>query len=54
MFTLIGILNVNAKDKGTSQSQQITITADKGRLDSDEIERLVKEVSKHPNCYKRP
>jgi heat shock protein 5 len=39
-----GILNVNAKDKGTGQSQQITITADKGRLDSDEIERLIKEA----------
>lgn len=39
-----GILNVNAKDKGTGKSETITITADKGRLDQDEIERLVKEA----------
>jgi heat shock protein 5 len=39
-----GILNVNAKDKGTGASNKITITADKGRLDQDEIERLVKEA----------
>jgi len=39
-----GILNVVAKDKGTKKSEKITITADKGRLDSDEIERLIKEA----------
>jgi heat shock protein 5 len=39
-----GILNVNARDKGTGNSGSVTITADKGRLDSDEIERLVKEA----------
>lgn len=39
-----GILNVNAKDKGTGKSEKITITADKGRLDQDEIDRLVKEA----------
>jgi len=39
-----GILNVNAKDKGTGASNKITITADKGRLDQDEIERLVQEA----------
>jgi len=39
-----GILNVNARDKGTGKTEKITITADKGRLDSDEIDRLVKEA----------
>jgi len=39
-----GILNVNARDKGTGNSGSVTITADKGRLDSDEIERLVREA----------
>jgi len=38
-----GILNVNAKDKATGKGEKITITADKGRLDSEEIERLIRE-----------
>merc|ERR1711966_526858 len=39
-----GILNVGAEDKGTGQSEKITITNDKGRLSQEEIERMVKEA----------
>merc|ERR1712127_747542 len=39
-----GILNVQAEDKGTGKSERITITADKGRLSEEEIERMVKEA----------
>merc|ERR1711966_106689 len=39
-----GILNVAAEDKGTGKSEQITITADKGRLSEEEIERMVREA----------
>jgi heat shock protein 5 len=39
-----GILNVQAEDKGTGKSEKITITADKGRLSQEEIERMVREA----------
>jgi heat shock protein 5 len=39
-----GILNVGAEDKGTGQSEKITITHDKGRLSQEEIERMVSEA----------
>merc|ERR1719453_3022413 len=39
-----GIVNVGAEDKGTGKSEKITITADKGRLSEEEIERMVKEA----------
>lgn len=39
-----GIVNVAAEDKGTGKSEKITITADKGRLSEDEIERMVREA----------
>jgi len=39
-----GILQVSAEDKGTGKKEQITITAEKGRLSQEEIERLVKEA----------
>jgi len=39
-----GILQVSALDKGTGKSEKITITAEKGRLSQDEIERMVKEA----------
>jgi len=35
-----GILQVSAMDKGTGKSEKITITAEKGRLSEDEIERM--------------
>jgi heat shock protein 5 len=39
-----GIVSVSAQDKATGQSEQITITADKGRLSEEEIERMVREA----------
>jgi len=39
-----GILQVSAEDKGTGKSEKITITADKGRLSPEEIERMVSEA----------
>merc|ERR1740138_1596223 len=39
-----GILQVSASDKGTGKSEKITITADKGRLSQEEIERMVQEA----------
>jgi heat shock protein 5 len=39
-----GILKVGAEDKGTGKSESITITADKGRLSEEEIERMVREA----------
>ncbi|TAK32714.1 MAG: molecular chaperone DnaK [Chloroflexota bacterium] len=41
-----GILNVNAKDKGTGKEQRITITASSG-LSKDEIERMQREAESH-------
>ncbi len=39
-----GILNVAAEDKGTGKKEKITITAEKGRLSQEEIERMVAEA----------
>eukprot|EP01006_Ploeotia_vitrea_P041910 TRINITY_DN66585_c0_g1_i1.p1 TRINITY_DN66585_c0_g1~~TRINITY_DN66585_c0_g1_i1.p1 ORF type:complete len:658 (+),score=105.69 TRINITY_DN66585_c0_g1_i1:102-2075(+) len=39
-----GILQVGAADKGTGKSEKITITADKGRLSQEEIDRMVREA----------
>lgn len=39
-----GILQVGAHDKGTGKQEKITITADKGRLSQEEIERMVREA----------
>lgn len=39
-----GILNVQAEDKATKKSEKITITADKGRLSQEEIDRMVREA----------
>ncbi|OGL36061.1 molecular chaperone DnaK, partial [Candidatus Saccharibacteria bacterium RIFCSPHIGHO2_12_FULL_48_21] len=41
-----GILNVNAKDKGTGKEQSITIS-DSGNLDKDEVEKAAKEAEAH-------
>jgi len=38
-----GIVHVSAEDKGTGKSEKITITADKGRLSEEDIERMVRE-----------
>jgi L1 cell adhesion molecule like protein len=42
-----GILNVSAVEKSTGKSNKITITNDKGRLSTEEIERLVKEAEQY-------
>jgi L1 cell adhesion molecule like protein len=42
-----GILNVSAMEKSTGKSNKITITNDKGRLNKEEIEKLVKEAEQH-------
>merc|ERR1711991_739355 len=39
-----GILQVSAEGKGTGKSEKITITAEKGRLSAEEIERMVQEA----------
>merc|ERR1712127_180930 len=39
-----GILQVSAADKGTGKTEKITITAEKGRLSEEEIERMVREA----------
>ncbi len=41
-----GIMNVSAKDLGTSKEQKITITASSG-LAKDEIDRMVKDAQAH-------
>merc|ERR1712224_1013192 len=41
-----GILNVTAEDKTTGIKNKITITNDKGRLSSEEIERMVQDAEK--------
>jgi heat shock protein 5 len=39
-----GIVQVSALDKGTGKAESIQITADKGRLSQEEIERMVREA----------
>jgi len=39
-----GILQVSAEDKASGKIDKITITAEKGRLSEDEIERMVQEA----------
>ena len=41
-----GILNVSAEEKGTGNKQKIVITNDKGRLNKDDIERMLQEAEK--------
>merc|ERR1711876_60871 len=38
-----GIVQVSAADKGTGKSESIQITADKGRLTEEQIEKMIKE-----------
>jgi len=40
-----GILNVSAVEKSTGKSQKITISNEKGRLNKDDIERMVEEAA---------
>lgn len=42
-----GILQVSAEDKGTGKSEKITITAEKGRLSQEDIDRMVREAEEY-------
>ena len=42
-----GIMNIEAKDKGSGNIQNITIKNDKGRLSAEDIERMVEEAEKY-------
>jgi heat shock protein 5 len=42
-----GIMQVSAQDKGTGAKESITITAEKGRLSAEEIERMVQEAEEY-------
>jgi len=42
-----GILQVSAEDKGTGKAEKITITAEKGRLSEEDIERMVREAEQY-------
>ena len=42
-----GILNVKASDKTSGKTENITITNDKGRLSSEDIERMIGESEKY-------
>ena len=48
-----GILQVSAEDKGSGKSEKITITAEKGRLSEEEIERMVQEAEEFAEEDKR-
>lgn len=39
-----GILQVSAEDKGTGKAEKVTITAEKGRLSEEKIQKLVQEA----------
>ena len=41
-----GILNVSATDKGTSNTNKITVTNDKGRLTDQEIKKMINDAEK--------
>ena len=41
-----GIMSIEAQDKGSGKKENITITNDKGRLSSEDIERMVEEADK--------
>merc|ERR1712003_504052 len=48
-----GILQVSAEDKGTGKAEKITITAEKGRLSDEEIERMVREAEDYKKIKER-
>ncbi len=47
-----GIVNVQAKDRGTGQEQKITITASSG-LNKDEVDRMMREAESHADEDKK-
>ena len=42
-----GIMNIEATDKGSGKTQNITIKNDKGRLSQEDIERMVQDAEKY-------
>ena len=42
-----GIMNIEAVDKGSGNKKNITITNDSGRLNQDDIEKMVKEAEQY-------
>jgi len=48
-----GILVVSALEKGTGRSEKITIKNDKGRLDEDQIEKMVREAEAYAEQDKK-
>tara|TARA_B100000683_G_scaffold37420_1_gene32707 strand:+ start:978 stop:2945 length:1968 start_codon:yes stop_codon:yes gene_type:complete len=48
-----GILQVSAEEKGSGKTEKITITAEKGRLSEDDIERMVREAEEFADEDKR-
>lgn len=48
-----GILQVSAEDKGTGKAEKITITAEKGRLSDEEIQRMVREAEQYADEDKK-
>jgi len=48
-----GILQVGAVDKTTGKSERITITNDKGRLSSEQIEKMVNEAERYKEDDKK-
>jgi len=48
-----GILQVSAEDKGTGKSEKITITAEKGRLSQEDIDRMVREAEEYADEDKK-
>ena len=46
-------MQVSAQDKGSGKLEKITITAEKGRLSEEEIERMVQEASEFAEEDKR-
>ena len=47
------ILHVSAADKGTSKSEKITITTDKGQMSEEETERMVREAEEFADQDKK-
>jgi L1 cell adhesion molecule like protein len=48
-----GVLKVSAEDMATGKKNKITITNDKGRLSTEEIERMVREAEKYKSVDRK-
>merc|ERR1711862_320774 len=48
-----GILLVSAEDKGTNNMEKITITAEKGRLSEEDIQRMIDDAKKNTDNDKK-